>query len=50
MHIETPAAIAAALAAQQPMVALESTVIAHGLPFPQNVEVARAMEALVRAG
>lgn len=50
MHIETPAAIAAAIAAKQPMVALESTVIAHGLPFPQNVEVARAMEALIRAG
>lgn len=31
------------------VVALESTVIAHGLPYPANVEVARAMEAAVRA-
>ncbi|HEX6799901.1 MAG TPA: pseudouridine-5'-phosphate glycosidase [Ktedonobacterales bacterium] len=38
-----------ALAAGLPVVALESTVIAHGLPRPANVEVARAMEAAVRA-
>jgi pseudouridylate synthase len=31
------------------VVALESTVIAHGLPYPVNLEVARSMEALVRA-
>ena len=30
--------------------ALESTLISHGLPYPQNVEVARASEAAVRAG
>jgi pseudouridylate synthase len=30
------------------VVALESTVIAHGLPYPANVEVARAMEAAIR--
>jgi pseudouridylate synthase len=29
--------------------ALESTVIAHGLPYPQNVETAREMEAVARA-
>lgn len=33
-----------------PIVALESTVITHGLPYPQNVETALAMEAAVRAG
>ncbi|HLL80111.1 MAG TPA: pseudouridine-5'-phosphate glycosidase [Ktedonobacteraceae bacterium] len=33
---------------QRPMVALESTVIAHGLPYPSNVEVALAMEAAIR--
>ncbi len=38
-----------ALAAGTPVVALESTVIAHGLPRPANVEVAREMEAAVRA-
>ena len=31
------------------MVALESTIIAHGMPWPQNVETARAVEAEVRA-
>jgi pseudouridylate synthase len=40
--------VAAALRAGQPVVALESTVIAHGLPRPQNLETARAMEAAVR--
>ncbi|MFA5612419.1 MAG: pseudouridine-5'-phosphate glycosidase [Anaerolineaceae bacterium] len=32
----------------QPIVALESTVITHGLPKPENLELARAMEAVVR--
>jgi pseudouridine-5'-phosphate glycosidase len=32
----------------RPVVALESTVIAHGLPWPVNLEMARAMEAAVR--
>jgi pseudouridylate synthase len=40
--------VAAALQAGSPIVALESTVIAHGLPRPQNLETARAMEAAVR--
>jgi pseudouridine-5'-phosphate glycosidase len=40
--------VAAALQAGRPIVALESTVIAHGLPRPQNLETARAMEAAVR--
>ena len=31
------------------MVALESTIIAHGMPYPQNVETARAVEDIVRA-
>jgi pseudouridylate synthase len=42
--------VAAALAARQPVVALESTVIAHGLPRPLNLETARALEGEVRAG
>jgi pseudouridylate synthase len=37
-----------ALAEQRPVVALESTVIAHGLPYPANIEVAQAMEAAIR--
>ena len=31
-----------------PMVALESTVISHGLPYPENLGIAQAMEAIVR--
>ena len=42
--------VSAALAAGRPVVALESTVISHGLPYPANLETARAMEAAVRAG
>ena len=40
--------VLAALRTGRPVVALESTVIAHGLPRPQNLETARAMEAAVR--
>ncbi|HXZ04255.1 MAG TPA: pseudouridine-5'-phosphate glycosidase [Ktedonobacteraceae bacterium] len=40
--------IQAALQEHLPVVALESTVIAHGLPYPANVEVAQAMEAAIR--
>jgi pseudouridine-5'-phosphate glycosidase len=43
------AEIAEALRAGRPIVALESTLISHGLPYPANVEVARASEAAVRA-
>ena len=42
--------VAAALADGRPVVALESTIISHGMPFPRNLEVARACEADVRAG
>jgi pseudouridine-5'-phosphate glycosidase len=37
-----------ALETGQPVVALESTVIAHGLPYPTNLEAARRMEEMVR--
>ena len=40
--------VARALAAGRPVVALESTLISHGLPYPQSVEVARAAEEAVR--
>jgi len=40
--------VAAALAEGRPVVALESTLISHGLPYPQNLEVARAAEDAVR--
>ncbi|HEY2887335.1 MAG TPA: pseudouridine-5'-phosphate glycosidase [Candidatus Limnocylindrales bacterium] len=41
--------VADALLAGGPIVALESTLISHGLPYPENVAVARASEAAVRA-
>src|SRR2546428_12390925 len=40
--------VQSALAANQPVVALESTVIAHGLPRPQNLQTALRLEQLVR--
>jgi pseudouridine-5'-phosphate glycosidase len=40
--------VAAALAAGRPVVALESTIISHGMPWPQNAETALALEAEVR--
>ncbi len=42
--------VAQALAACRPVVALESTIISHGMPYPQNVATARQVEAEVRAG
>lgn len=39
-----------ALASGQPVVALESTIISHGMPYPQNVEMARTVENIVREG
>jgi pseudouridine-5'-phosphate glycosidase len=39
-----------ALEAGAPVVALESTIISHGMPYPQNVEMARDVEGIVRAG
>jgi pseudouridine-5'-phosphate glycosidase len=42
--------VAEALAAGRPVVALESTIVSHGLPRPRNLEVARQAEAAVREG
>ena len=41
--------VADALADRRAVVALESTIISHGMPYPQNVDTARAVEAVVRA-
>jgi pseudouridine-5'-phosphate glycosidase len=41
--------VAAARASGAAIVALESTIITHGMPFPQNVDTARQVEAMVRA-
>lgn len=40
--------VAAARAAGKPIVALESTIISHGMPYPQNVQTAREVEAVIR--
>jgi pseudouridine-5'-phosphate glycosidase len=40
--------VEAAIASKKPIVALESTVIAHGLPRPQNIETARRLEQIVQ--
>ena len=42
------APVAAAQAAGRPVVALESTIIAHGMPYPENVRTAREVEAVIR--
>jgi len=48
MKIDVRGEVASALAARRPVVALESTVIAHGLPRPMNLETALGMESEVR--
>jgi pseudouridine-5'-phosphate glycosidase len=48
-YLRVARAVSEALAAGRPVVALESTVIAHGLPRPANTHVALAMEDAVRA-
>src|SRR5882672_129838 len=37
-----------AVEAGDPVVALESTIISHGMPYPQNVEMAAAVESILR--
>ncbi len=41
--------VASALAGGHPVVALESTIISHGMPYPQNVRMATEVEGIVRA-
>jgi len=41
--------VQAARAAGKPVVALESTIISHGMPYPQNVQTAREVEEVIRA-
>ncbi|MFC3375036.1 pseudouridine-5'-phosphate glycosidase [Rugamonas sp. CCM 8940] len=44
------AEVAAARAAGKAIVALESTIISHGMPYPQNVQMAREVEQIIRDG
>ena len=47
-YLDVAPEVAAALAAGKPVVALESTIISHGMPYPQNVETALAVERIIR--
>ncbi len=47
-YLELSPAVKAALIAGEPVVALESTIISHGMPYPQNVETALKVEETVR--
>ena len=47
--VHRSAEVAEALTQRLPVVALESTILAHGMPYPRNLETARAVEADVRA-
>jgi pseudouridine-5'-phosphate glycosidase len=40
--------VAAAIAAKKPVVALETTIVSHGMPWPENLETALAVEGIVR--
>ena len=46
-HLELAAPVASALAEGRPVVALESTIITHGMPFPANAEMAAKVEAII---
>lgn len=48
LDVQLSAEVAEALALHKPVVALESTIISHGLPYPHNLETARALEQTVR--
>ena len=47
--IDVKPEVAKALEEGTPVVALESTIIAHGMPYPRNVETAIAVEDVIRA-
>lgn len=47
-YIDIAPEVAEALASGKPVVALESTIISHGMPYPQNLETAQAVEQDVR--
>ena len=47
-YLDVNPEVAAAVAAGKPVVALESTIISHGMPYPQNVETALKVEQVIR--
>ncbi len=48
MYLDVNPEVAEAIASGKPVVALESTIISHGMPYPQNVETALAVENIIR--
>lgn len=50
MKVKFSAAVKAAIAKGKPVVALESTIIAHGMPYPQNFAMAQKVEGIIRHG
>lgn len=50
MKVQLTEAVRHAVTRGAPVVALESTIIAHGMPYPQNLEMAREVEEVVRGG
>ena len=49
-YLEVAPEVAEAISSGEPVVALESTIISHGMPYPQNVETAAVVEDTVRRG
>ena len=47
-YLDISPEVSAALAAGKPVVALESTIISHGMPYPQNVKTAMEVEQIIR--
>ena len=47
-YLDVAPEVAQAVAAGKPVVALESTIISHGMPYPQNVETALKVESIIR--
>jgi pseudouridylate synthase len=48
MKVKFSGEVAKAMQAGKPVVALESTIIAHGMPYPQNLEMAQNVETVIR--
>ena len=47
-YLDVNPEVAQAIAQGKPVVALESTIISHGMPYPQNVETALNVEKIIR--
>lgn len=47
-YLDVSPEVSEALASGKPVVALESTIISHGMPYPQNVETALQVESIIR--